>query len=373
MRSEQRWKRVAQLLFVFISIALLFMKVDLGAALPDGLSQEYFEGEVTQMRTETQIQILDVLLKSGQRSGETVTLTNDVSGYANGKSYQTGDEVVLVEYKDELGNGQLYVVDYMRLPHLLLLFLFFVGMVLLISRKKGAYSLLGMAFSFLVLFKLVLPLILKGTDPVFTALLGSLFILPAVFYLSHGFNKKTSIAITGTLITLGITGFLAAVFAELTQLSGLSSEEAGFLKVGIGTDLNFKGLLLAGMIISALGVLDDVTITQTAVIQELKAAQKDLSFNDLYTRGMTIGRDHIASVVNTLILVYTGASLPLLLLFINSSESIGQILNYEFMTEEIVRTLVGSIGLICAIPITTLIASFVFCKGDDLKHDLSNQ
>lgn len=365
----KNWKRFWQLLFIFVSIGLLLLNIDLNEISKDQFNQDYFEGEVKTVSVSDQIQTLNILLQDGPRAKETVRLENDLNSYINSKEYQVGDEVVLVYYENDLGSEQLYIMDYVRRPSIFLLFGIFLGVVLIINRKKGIYSLLSMAFSFLVLFKLVLPLLLKGFDPVFTALLGALFILPAIFYLSHGFNKKASIAIGGTLITLLITGILATIFSELAQLSGLASEEANFLKTGIGQGINFQGLLLAGMIISVLGVLDDVTITQTSVVQQLKAAQKKISFKELYGRSMSVGRDHIASVVNTLILVYTGASLPLLLLFIDSSQTLGEILNLEFIAEEITRTLIGSIGLIFAVPITTFIASLVFHKDEHVECD----
>ncbi|MFT7183848.1 MAG: putative membrane protein [Oceanicoccus sp.] len=369
MKTKRNWKRLAQVLFVLVSVALFFLQIDMGTSPESGITQEYLEGEITGVSESESIQSLDVVLMEGPNAGETVSLSNNLNSYANAIEYLEGDEVMLLQSSGSLELEQLFIVDYVRYPKIYLLFALFVGVVLVINGKKGIYSLLSMAFSFLVLFKLILPLLLKGVDPVLAVLFGSLFILPAIFYLSHGVNRKTSIAITGTLITLALTGFLATIFTELIQLNGLATEEAGFLKVGIGENINFRGLLLGGMIISVLGVLDDVSITQTSVVEQLKAAQNKISFKELYRRSMAVGRDHIASVVNTLILVYTGASLPLLLLFVDSSETFNQIINYEFMAEEITRTLVGSIGLIFAVPITTLIACFVFNKGKDLKLD----
>lgn len=159
------------------------------------------------------------------------------------------------------------------------------------------------------------------------------------------------------MISLIITGILAAVFIEAAKLTGFASEEAGFLQVvGEGT-INIKGLLLAGIIIGVLGVLDDITISQSAIVFQLKEANRNFNSKDLYKRAMNIGKDHISSMVNTLVLVYTGASLPLLLLFVNNPYPFSQVINYEIIADEIVRTLVGSIGLVLAVPITTLIAS----------------
>ncbi len=361
MKLKINLKRIGQIIFVLVSIALFTINIDLGKTSINDTDQQYLEGEIVSSRiSDNQKQFLKIILQNG----ESVPATNNFSAFANEKIYAVGDKVVLSQYQDGF-----YITDYVRRPALILLLIIFAGVILIVNRRKGFYSLLSMGFSFLVLFKLVLPLLLTGMNPVFAALLGSVFMLPAIFYLSHGFNRKTSIAMAGTLITLVITGLLATVFTEIGHLSGLATEEAGFLKVGVGENINFQGLLLAGMMISILGVLDDVTITQTSVVEQLKASKKNIVFKELYSRSMAVGRDHIASVVNTLVLVYTGASLPLLLLFVDASQGISQTLNLEFMAEEIVRTLVGSIGLVLAVPITTLLASFVYNKMENVELD----
>jgi uncharacterized membrane protein len=209
----------------------------------------------------------------------------------------------------------------------------------------------------LIIFKFILPMIYAGYDPVLITIIASLVMIPVTFYLSHGFNRKTSIAIGGTLIALLITGLLAKVFVEATKLTGFASEEAGFLQVARGNLVNIRGLLLAGIIIGALGVLDDISIAQSALVQQLREANPKMKAREVFSRAMNVGQDHIASMVNTLVLVYTGAALPLLLLFIDNPLPFSQVINYEIIAEEIVRTLVGSIGLITAVPITTLIAS----------------
>jgi uncharacterized membrane protein len=186
-------------------------------------------------------------------------------------------------------------------------------------------------------------------------------ILLVSYYLTHGLNRKTTIAILGTLAALLITGLLASVFAGASALSGLGAEETAFLldRFPIG---NFYNLLLASIIIGSLGVLDDITISQASIVSELSLANRKLGKYELYVRAMRIGHDHISSLVNTLVLVYAGSALPLLLLFVTSDASTMQLLNYEAVAEEVVRTLVGSIGLITAVPLTTAIAAFYFGK-----------
>jgi uncharacterized membrane protein len=187
------------------------------------------------------------------------------------------------------------------------------------------------------------------------SILGAFALLSITQYLIYGWSLKTHSAVLGILISLIITGVLATIFVDATRLTGFGSEEVGFLQTA-GVPIDPRGLLLAGILIGALGVLDDVTISQASSVFELSSANPAFGVRELYRRAMNIGQDHIASTVNTLVLAYVGASLPLLLLFAIYAQPFGQIINREFVTEEVVRTLVGSLGLVTAVPITTLLA-----------------
>lgn len=276
--------------------------------------------------------------------------------------YQVGDRLMVYAASEE----QFLIADQVRIDSLLWLFLLFMALVLLISKWRGLGSLLGMAVSFGVIIWFILPKIAAGANPILIAILGSLIIIPATFYPSHGFNRKTNVAVLSTVLALLATGFLASFFITFAKLSGLSSEEAGFLQAMYPDLFNMRGLLMAGVIIGVLGVLDDVTVSQAAIVAQLRKANPNLGAAELYKRAMQVGHDHISSVVNTLILVYTGASLPLLLLFNDAARPFAEIVNYEPIAEEIIRTLVGSIGLILAVPISTLLASlFVDEKNSD--------
>ena len=270
--------------------------------------------------------------------------------------YQKGDKVLISYSRDFEGNEVFYITDFIRRRPLAWLLFIFVLLAVVVGRWRGASSLLGLGISFLVIFKFILPHIDAGHDPIFIAIVGSLFIVPLTFYLSHGLNRKTTVAMIGTFLALLFTGVLAKVFVEIAKLTGYASEEAGFLQVAKQGAMNVKGLLLAGMIIGTLGVLDDITVSQAAIVQQLKEAGAKISPKELFARAMNVGRDHIASMVNTLVLVYTGAALPLLLLFIDNPQPFSEVINYEIIAEEIIRTLVGSIGLITAVPITTFLA-----------------
>lgn len=308
-------------------------------------------------------QKLELLVKKGSLSGQNITVENGNIPSANLPKFRVGDEVVVNMTKDIDGNDFFYITDFIRRGPLLWLFVIFAALAVLVGRWRGLTSLIAMGVSFAVIFVFILPQILSGADPVFISILGSLVIIPVTFYLSHGLNKKTNLAIFGTLIALIITGVLANIFVEVSRLSGFVSEEAGFLQVAKAGAVNIKGLLLAGIIIGVLGVLDDVTVSQAAIVQQLKDANNQLKPGELYKRAMDVGRDHIASMVNTLVLVYAGAAMPLMLLFVNNPHPFSEIINYEIVANEIIRTLVGSIGLILAVPITTYIAAMVSKKS----------
>jgi len=271
-------------------------------------------------------------------------------------NYQVSDLVLVGTVNQGNNNQRYFILDFIRRPAIGFLFIIFIVLVLVITKKQGIMSILGMGFSFLVIFYFILPKILSGADPVGASILGSLLIIPVSFSLSHGLNKKTIAAVIGTLIALIITGVLADLFVKLGYLTGYASEEASFLEISHYGLINMRGLLLAGILIGVLGVLDDIAVSQAAIVFQLKKTNKNLTLDTIYKKAMLIGEDHIASMVNTLVLVYTGASLPLLLLFLNNSQSFLTILNYEIVAQEIIRTLVGSIGLILSVPITTFIS-----------------
>lgn len=238
---------------------------------------------------------------------------------------------------------------------LLLLALVFAALVIVQGRLRGLAALGGLAASIGVIVVFVLPALIAGGPPVPVAVVAASLIAFLALYLAHGVSPLTTVALLGTLGSLVLVTVLSWVFTELTVLSGLS-EETQFIRA-FGGELDFAGLLLAGMILGALGALDDMTVTQSSAVAELKAANPEYGFVELYRSGIRIGRDHVASTVNTLALAYAGASLPLLLVFVSSEQTFGRVLTSEIVAAEIVRTLVGSIGLVAAVPLTTLLAA----------------
>jgi len=327
--------------------------------------EETLEGTVIEIIDEKEVetgderhlyQKLKILITKGSLKDQIVSVKSGEFMSVGIPRYEKGNKLVISFTKDLEGNDMFYITDYVRRSALLWLFIIFAVLAVVVGKIWGITSILGMGFSFLVIFKFILPQIINGANPVFIAIVGSFFIIPVTFYLSHGFNKKTHIAIIGTVIALIITGLLAAIFVEASKLTGYSSEEAAFLQFEKQGSINMEGLLLAGIIIGTLGVLDDVTVSQSAIVFRLNEVNKKLGFKKLYKQAMMVGHDHVSSMVNTLVLVYTGATLPLLLLFINNPRPFSELINYEIIADEIVRTLVGSIGLVLAVPITTFLA-----------------
>lgn len=322
------------------------------------VGQRFEEGEVTSIEEVEGGQLLMV---------NDIEVMHYVDDFVQSTPYEVGDNLVVTLYEDPLsGNETAVVNDEVRRPALIAAFGVFLVVVLFVAGWQGAMALLAMTFSFVVLLRLVLPLFLMGQAPALALLLGAILIVPVMFGLSHGWNKKSFVAMGSTLITLLVTSFLVISFTEMAGLTGMSSEEASFLQVDLG-GLDFKAILLAGILLGLLGILDDVCVSQASVVQELKHLKKRQSFRELYTRSMRVGRDHIASLVNTMVLVYAGAALPLLLLFVNYDQPFTQILNLEFMAEEVLRILLASIGLILAVPITTVIAVLTL-EGEKSKH-----
>lgn len=248
--------------------------------------------------------------------------------------------------------------EFKRERPLVVLGIAFVIVSVLIGRKRGLRALVALAISLVILAKFMLPAIAQGRSPLLIALVGSSAVMFLALYLSHGVNSRTTSAVIGTLVSLAITGLLASLAVSAARFTGLSDESAAYLRA-TSSGIDIRGILLAGIIIGALGVLDDVTVTQASAVWELHQADPKMSFRSLYSSALRIGRDHIASAVNTLVLAYAGASLPILLLFSQVGTPFGELLNGEPVATEIVRMLAGSIGLMASVPITTALTAVV--------------
>jgi uncharacterized membrane protein len=278
---------------------------------------------------------------------------------------EPGDDVVLLYLTDSVQGGDEYsIVDYQRATGLWLLGAAFAVAVIAFGRWRGLTALLGLAVTFAILLLFIVPAILDGRSPVLVAIVGAAAIMLTVLYLTHGFSLTTTIAVAGTLASLTITAGLSAVATAVTHLSGIADETATYLNITQG-DVNMQGLLLAGIVIGSLGVLDDVTVTQSATVTELSRANPAYGFRRLYAAATRIGRAHIASVINTIVLAYAGASLPLMLLFAVGRTPVNELLTGELIAQELVRSAVGTIGLIAAVPITTALAAFLAARSPE--------
>ncbi|MET8209975.1 YibE/F family protein [Streptomyces sp. NPDC005373] len=269
------------------------------------------------------------------------------------------DQKVIVAYAPDAPKELQYSVTDVnrRLPMTLLAGIFALAVVV-VGRLRGVMALVALAVSFMVLTFFILPAILQGSNPLVVAVVGASAIMLIALYMCHGPTARTSVAVLGTLVSLLLIGLLGSLFIGWAALTGNTDDNTGLIH-GLYPSIDMSGLLLAGVIIGSLGVLDDVTVTQTSAVWELHQADPMMGRRGLYRAGIRIGRDHIASVVNTLVLAYAGAALPLLLLFSIAQSSVGTVANSELVAEEIVRTLVGSIGLVASVPVTTALAALV--------------
>ena len=309
--------------------------------------------------------LLDVEIIEGPSAGQVLALDLPAEGYPE---FRVGDIVELLP-SDIPGQGETwFVTDIRRLGALGWLALAFVGGVLAVGRWRGLRALIGLGLSLWVVIGFMLPAILAGSSPPVVALVGGTAILIITLYLSHGFNAMTTAAAVGTLGALVTTVVIALVAIDGTRITGFASEDAVYARFALG-ELDLRGLVLAGLIVAALGVLDDVTVSQASTVFTVHEADPSQSFSQLVTRGMRVGRDHIASVVNTLFLAYAGASLGLLVLFSTSGLPVRELVNTELVAVELVKTMVGSLGLLAAVPLTTLIAAASVAGTEPTGHD----
>jgi uncharacterized membrane protein len=309
----------------------------------------------------------DVIRASVEGDGDDVVpdvavLEFEVGTRSAASSVGEGDGIVLNDAGPDVPEFVRYTfADVQRSTPLVVLVLLFAAAVVALGRVRGLLAIVGLAGSLGVLLYFTLPALLRGSPPVAVALTTASVIALGALYLAHGFNERTTVAVLGTFSSLVLVAVLAGAFAEAAHLSGLASEESINL-LAFAPDLDFRGLLLAAAIIGALGVLDDVTVTQVAAVTELHRSDPTATARTLYAAGVRIGRDHIASTVNTLVLAYAAAALPLLLIYTQSGLSTGEVLTSETVAVEVVQTLVGSVGLVASVPITTALAAWVISR-----------
>ncbi len=355
-----------KILFVFFILVALFYSFDFSRAYLEEEQGTVLAEVVEVLNQKTGIipgtdaqatyQSLRVEILEGDQKGLIIELENDFLQLKEGEKFFmnyliTIDGSVIYSVQEPDRRGSLY---------------FFIGLfivvILLFGGKQGFRSLLSLAGSFFIIGYFILPSILAGFSPVLVSVVFSILILVFVIYVTHGFNKKSTSAILGTMITIIFTGLLAHFAVKFSRLSGFVTDESVYLNFATAGQLDFSGLLLGAIIIGTLGMLDDIAITQAACVEQLKSVANDLSRKEIYKRALKIGKEHVGALVNTLALAYAGVSLPLLLLFYTSETSPLLIINREVFATEIVRVIAGSIGLVMAVPITTFIAVFLLVK-----------
>lgn len=361
--------------FVLALVFFFFSHVSVFAQAPNPQQkEEVYKAEVVKVVSRGEVYIdqhkqnpyQTVLVKflDGPNTGKEITVDNGKkSTIRPDQEVETGDKVVLLAMKTPKGT-EYQIIDRYRLDWLFGIVIAFFVLVIGLCRMKGVGSIIGLCISLAVIVYFLIPQILAGRDPLMISIISSIAIMTTTIYLAHGFSRKTHIALGATCLSLLLTGFLAYFFVQLLQLNGLGSDDASSLRFGPTELINFKGLFLGGIIIGALGVLDDVTTSLSTVIEELKKANPTYTFWHLAKSAFKVGTEHITSLVNTLVLAYAGAGLPLFLFIIinPTQQPLWAILNSELIVEELVRTLAGSIGLILAVPITILIAALISSK-----------
>jgi uncharacterized membrane protein len=366
----RRWLTGAVLAIVLAALvgALLLWPDGEQPILADelGLGGELVDAKVTDVRIEpcagtdpeagircTQV---DFRVTGGSSEGDESTLQIPVT--ESSVRLDPGDDVVLGYQPEVEREFQYRFADFQRRTPLLVLWVLFVAAVVALGRWQGVRALAGLVVTGVVMVAFLFPSILDGNDPTAAACVAAVAIAVVALYLTHGISERTTVALLGTFGALALTAGLAAAFSSAARFTGFVTEDAFYLQVA-SSQVDIAGLVLAGIVIGSLGVLDDVTVTQVSAVWQLHRANPAQPSRDLYRAGVAIGRDHIASTVNTLVLAYAGASLPLLLVFTQAGRSLQDVATGELVAVEIVRTLVGSIGLVAAVPMTTALAVLV--------------
>jgi uncharacterized membrane protein len=356
---------------VVLSFFVASFSVQAGDATLVQDSFEHRKGEVVRIVAERKepiadtavtatIQTLEVKLLDGDNAGETITFDNDRI------VVEVGEKVYLTHTISQFeGNEYWSISEPYRLPWLLFFTILFIASVLFFGGMQGLRGLITLAGSLLLIVYVLFPGVLAGYSPVFVSVVVSAIIIIIGSYVTHGISKMTTSAVLGMVLTVIAVGFLTAFSVDVTDLSGFDSDEAVYLNFNTGGIIDFQGLLLGGILIGLLGALYDVAIGQSLAVEELHRIGPHVPRNVIYARAIRMGREHIGALVNTLAIAYAGASLPLLLLISTSESSLGFTLNREVFATEVIRTMLGGIGLVLAVPLTTLIAVWLLIKKSD--------
>ena len=353
--------KTLRLPYWFIPIVLCLFGTAFSQAVPEP-EFGYKEGRIVSI--DHQNRTAEVRIQSGEVIRAELPMSSEFNTVEL-PEFQQGQLVEMYYTPSLTGSGRQYVVvDWVRRPALYWLIGLFLLVSVVVARGKGFRAFVATGASLAIIIMFIVPSILNGMNPILVSLLGVGGILVLAIYFVHGLSWSTTAALIGTFVAVIATMALGLFFTELAHLTGFGSEEAMMINIG-ASQVNLKGLLLAGLLVGALGALTDITIVQASVVRELAHVNPAFGLRELYTRAMNVGLDHIGSLVNTLVLAYSGAALPLMVLLHLNQFSIARSLNLELVASEIVHTIVGSIGLILAVPFTTFIAALMF-RGDKL-------
>jgi uncharacterized membrane protein len=368
-----------KIIIIFLTLITVFSFLPLKVVLAKDVTQpspEYVKARVTRILEERILtrenedeitqQNIELLSLGGESKGEVLFYQgiSEIDVLSSGV-YKEGDVVFVSVDHNEAGEQVVYISSYVREKSLLWLFILFLAVVIIVGGKTGWRSILALAVSFFLIMKFLAPLILSGYNPMIVGPLAAFLILISLVYITEGFNVKAHISIASIFSALLATFFLSWFFVKLTRLSGTSNDEVMYLISENIQAINFQGLLLAAIIIGALGVLDDIAVGQVEAVEQLIISNPEQGQKKLFAAAMSIGRAHLGAIINTLFLAYVGAALPLILLFNIKNEpflSFSQVINHEEIATEVVRTLVGVIGLCLAMPIATFLAVIILSK-----------
>lgn len=361
-------------LSIACSVLLCLFAVNTSVSFAQEIHEEYqgtYRAEIVEVvkeesrtiwnDTQSVYKTLNVKFLEGPQKNKTVTFESDFPAINEGQK-------IYINYLVDIGGQERYAITNIDRQNQVYFFIgLFILAVILLGGKQGVRSLVSLSASFLAIFYILLPGLLHGWNPLVTSIVVASAILFFAIFFTHGFNRESLVAYGGTMLSVFLTSILAVIAVKTTYLSGFSADESVSLNFNTGGMLDFTGLLLGAIIIGVLGVLDDIAVTQAAIVSELYDSNKDISRMEVYKRAMRVGREHVGALVNTLVLAYTGTALPLLLLFKTQEFSFTTAINLEIFTTEIIRTIIGSIGLIITVPIVTLLAVY-FLKGYKSKH-----
>lgn len=356
-------------LIVVVAIAVLWPTGDGERSDPLGLSGNPVKASVTGVEVvpcsfepSEDCELITFSVSEGDHTDQEFTLEQAV-----GSVIDAGDGILVDIAELDDGTTQAFFYDFQRGTPILVLTVIFCAAIIILGGWRGVGAIAGLALSLVIIVVFTLPALLDGANAVAVALASSGLIAFVALFLAHGRGPATAVALLSTFASLALTALLAWVFVGVSNLTGLGDENVGYLNA-LGIEIDPRGLLLAGVVIGSLGVLDDVTVTQVSAVWELNRASPQSGFIELYRSALRIGRDHISSTVNTLFLAYAGAALPLLLLFSEAREGITSIATREIVAVEIVRALVGSIGLVASVPISTALAARVLSPRGTSEH-----